>query len=91
VEWSEVESEMSKGERMKTHTGKTGGDDLSVGNSSAKEEKENSTQCVLNLEEALTVEIYTNERIAEFDQAEAELAALLKGEIPATIETEETK
>ena len=73
-----MESEMSKGERMRTHTERTEGDDLAVRNSSAKGEKENGTQCVPNLEELLPIEIYTDERIAEFDQAEAELAAVLK-------------
>ncbi len=73
-----IGSEMSKGERMRTHTKRTEGDDLAVRNSSAEGEMENSTHCVLNLEETLPIEIYTDERIAEFDQAEAELAAVLK-------------
>ena len=63
---------------MRTHTERTEGDDRAVRNSSDKGENENSTQCVLNLEETLPIEIYTDERIAEFDQAEAELAAVLK-------------
>ena len=41
---------MSKGERMETHTERTESDNLSARNSSAKEENENSTHCVLNLE-----------------------------------------
>ena len=63
---------------MRTHTESTEGDDRAVRNSSATGQKENSTHCVLNLEETLSIEIYTDERIAEFDQAEAELAAVLK-------------
>ena len=107
-------SEMSKGERMRTHTERTEGDNLSAQNSPAKGETENSTHCVLNLEktrfgrfstqrvlnfsprlkklqktrglefgtrcvpnfeEGLTIAIYTDERFAELDQSEIELAA----------------
>ena len=74
----EVGSEMSKGERMESHTERTNGDDLSARNSSAKGGNEKGTHCVPNLKEPLPIEIYTDERIAEFDQAEAELAELLK-------------
>ena len=107
-------SEMSKGERMRTHTERTESDHLSAQNSPAKGETENSTHCVLNLEKtrfvrfstqrvlnfsprlktpqktrepefgtrcvpnlkkSFTIEIYTDERIAEFNQTEVELAA----------------
>lgn len=78
-----VESEMSKGERMRTHTEKAEGDVRVVQNFSAKEEMEKGTQCVPNLEETFPIEIYTDERIAEFDQAKAELAVALKREILA--------
>lgn len=84
----EVESEMSKGERMQAHTERDGDDGFSLRNTSATEEKENGTHCVPNLEEAFPIEIYTDERITEFDQAEDELAAELKREILAIREKE---
>lgn len=53
-------SEISKGERMRTHTERTEGDDRGVRNSSAKREMENSTQCVLNLDRLLR---FTTQRV----------------------------
>lgn len=41
---------MSKGERMRTHTERTEGDDRVVRNSSAEEEMEKAAHCVANLE-----------------------------------------
>jgi hypothetical protein len=108
----EVGSEMSKGERMRTHTERTESDHLSAQNSPAKMEKEKDTlcvanlerfarfitqrvmnfsprlkrmqktrelefgtRCVPNLENTLSIKIYTDERISKLDQAELELEA----------------
>ena len=42
--------EMSKGERMRTHTERTESDHLSARNSSVKGKKQKDTHCVANLE-----------------------------------------
>jgi len=44
-------------------------------------ELEFGTRCVPNLEKTLPIEIYTDKRIAEFDQGETELASVLKRRI----------
>ena len=112
MEWSEVESEMSKGERMRTHTVRTESVHLAAQNflpnwamekdthrvanlerfarfstqrvlnfsprlktPRKTRELEFGTRCVPNPEEDLTIEFYTDERIAEFHQAVVELAA----------------
>jgi hypothetical protein len=57
----EVGSEMSKGERMRTHTERTEGDHLSALNSSTKVEKEKDTLCVLNFSPKLKTPQKTRE------------------------------
>ena len=58
-------SEMSKGERMRTHTERTESDHLSTRNSPAKGETENSTHCVLNLEKTRFAR-FTTRRVVNF-------------------------
>jgi hypothetical protein len=60
-----VGSEMSKGERMRTHTERTESDHLSAQISPAKGETENSTHCVLNLEKTWFARFIT-QRVMNF-------------------------